>query len=109
MPFYFLSGEGLVVQRFAPGYSEDEVVLHLDGASRALKRAMMDSHATQRRTLSLFTADIERFRHAPAYDLTALPNAGRLSYAQQPWGMDGERWLQLSRKAIDDLGVHPCL
>jgi LmbE family N-acetylglucosaminyl deacetylase len=105
MPFYFLSGEGLVVQRFAPGHSEREVVLHLEGEAQTLKRAMIARHATQRRTLSLFATDAERFRSAPAYDFAALPNGGRLFYAQQPWGMDGERWLQLSREALDEFGT----
>jgi LmbE family N-acetylglucosaminyl deacetylase len=111
MPFYFLGADGLVVQRFTPGFADDEVVIHLGSEAQALKRAMIASHATQRETLSLFGAQTERFRHAPAYDFSALPNGGRLFYAQHAWGMNGERWLQLSRAVLEEfhLGAQPWL
>jgi LmbE family N-acetylglucosaminyl deacetylase len=105
MPFYFLGADGLTVQRFAPGFPDDDVVIHLDGEAQALKRAMIASHATQRETLSAFGAQTERFRRAPAYDFSASPNGGQLFYEQHSWGMDGERWLQLSRAALEELGL----
>jgi hypothetical protein len=46
-----------------------------------------------------------RFRPAPAYDFTTLPNDGRLYYERFPWGMNGARWLMCVRQACDDLSL----
>jgi N-acetylglucosamine malate deacetylase 2 len=66
---------------------------------------MMAAHTTQQRTLSQFAADLERFRPAPAYDFTLLPNGGRCLYDGRNWGMAGERWPSLARTALKRLDL----
>jgi hypothetical protein len=70
-----------------------------------LKRRMAAAHVSQRAVLSLFALDVERFRPAPVYDFTELPNGGALLYERQGWGMTGERWRGLVRTALLELGL----
>ncbi|HVL72003.1 MAG TPA: PIG-L family deacetylase [Beijerinckiaceae bacterium] len=102
MASYFAAPENCVHQRFAPG-GDQEVVVALDEPRRALKRAMLDAHATQAGCLWVFVDDEERFRPAPHYDFRALPNGGLLNYERFGWGMTGETWLSLTRAAMATL------
>jgi LmbE family N-acetylglucosaminyl deacetylase len=113
MPYYRASDnedQPTVLQRFAPG-GPREICVALSGDERHLKARMAAAHATQGRTLAPFALDAERFRPAPAYDFTELPNGGRLLYERYGWGMTGARWLRLARGAVGQLagaGVVPC-
>jgi LmbE family N-acetylglucosaminyl deacetylase len=108
MPLYHLGLSGWIVQRFVgPGATEFE--LHLSDEQRRRKQAMLDAHGTQRQVLSMVATDVERFRPAPAYDFTALPNEGRLLYDLHDWGMTGTRWRRLAAAALDELGLGPML
>jgi LmbE family N-acetylglucosaminyl deacetylase len=105
MPFYRLDAAGMVVQRFAPDSGCAETTVRLTAQEQALKRRMIAAHATQKATLAPFTVAVERFRAAPPYDFTALPNGGRLYYERFPWRMSGARWLMQVRQACDDLAL----
>jgi LmbE family N-acetylglucosaminyl deacetylase len=105
MPFYRAGcrGEALnVLQRFA-SEGPAEVCVPLFEDERRLKARMVAAHATQARTLAPFPLDAERFRPAPYYDFTALPNGGRLLYERYDWGMTGQRWVRLARAAMRQL------
>ncbi|UEM25372.1 PIG-L family deacetylase (plasmid) [Skermanella mucosa] len=86
----------------------DEMVMPLSEAQRAMKRRMLECHATQAEVLSPFAVDVERFRPAPCYDFTAPPHPGTLWYDRFDWGMGGERWRELASKALDELGISAC-
>ncbi|HET8728702.1 MAG TPA: PIG-L family deacetylase [Alphaproteobacteria bacterium] len=103
MASYHEGPEGWVYQRFLPASDRTELILRLDASQRALKRHMMDAHSTQRALLRPFTTETERFRQAPPYDFTILPNGGRLLYESQDWGMTGDLWRSLATKALSDL------
>jgi N-acetylglucosamine malate deacetylase 2 len=105
MPYYAQGASGMIVQQFLPVAGCPEVALRLTGRERTLKRRMMAAHTTQQRTLSQFAADLERFRPAPAYDFTLLPNGGRCLYDGRNWGMAGERWPSLARTALKRLDL----
>ncbi len=75
----------------------------LDASARALKRRMLDCHATQRAVLAPFTVAPERFRPAPRYEFRIPPHAGTLNYEHHEWGMSGERWRRLAQTALGDL------
>jgi LmbE family N-acetylglucosaminyl deacetylase len=105
MPLYHLGLSGWTVQRFVAADGPEELEIHLNDAQRRRKQAMLDTHATQRQVLSMVAADVERFRPAPAYDFTVLPNEGRLLYDLHGWGMTGMRWQSLAAAALHDLGV----
>lgn len=107
MPFYHGAAAGWVRQRFAPGGGPPGLRLDLSEAERALKRRMVEAHASQRETLSHFPPESERFRAAPVYDFTALPNGGDCLYERYPWGMTGARWLELCGQALGELGLAP--
>ncbi|HEX6958355.1 MAG TPA: hypothetical protein VF194_10260, partial [Ferrovibrio sp.] len=109
MPFYRLGPAGLLTQTFTePAGQVLEIELTPDEVSR--KRCMIESYETQRAVLEMFDIAVERYRVAPKYDFTALPNQGRLFYEQQDWGMDGQRWLQLARSAQQQLrSEHPVM
>jgi hypothetical protein len=57
--------------------------------------------------LANFQTSIERFRLAPDYDFTKLPNDGDLYYERFPWGLDGASWLKLAPAALAELGLSP--
>jgi LmbE family N-acetylglucosaminyl deacetylase len=105
MPLYHLGLSGWTVQRFVAAAGPVETEIHLTGEQRRLKQAMLDAHATQRQVLSMVAADVERFRPAPAYDFTVLPNEGRLLYDMYGWGMTGARWQSLAAAALEELGL----
>ena len=92
VPLYHLGVTGWTVQRFVTDSGGSEAVIPLSDEQRRLKQAMLDAHATQRQVLSRLAADVERFRPAPAYDFTVLPNEGRLLYELYGWGITGVRW-----------------
>lgn len=108
MPFYHADASGWVRQRFVPNPRLPETRIRLAEAEMALKRRMLDAHTSQRGTLAGFGTEEERFRPAPAYDFTALPNGGDLLYERYGWGMTGARWRQLARDALDELRARPC-
>ena len=105
MPLYHHGEDGWARQVFvaAPGVKEAEVALTPE--ERRLKQGMFSAHQSQADVLANFATDVERFRPAPRYDFSRLPNGGRLLYEQQQWGMTGSRWLELSQAALADLGL----
>jgi N-acetylglucosamine malate deacetylase 2 len=110
MPFYRAEGTGWVRQSFIANRAHPELAIRLNEAQRGLKRRMIDAHETQCGTLAPFSLEWERFRAAPIYDFTVLPNGGDLLYERYPWGMTGARWRDLARQAIAvlRLGYEPC-
>jgi LmbE family N-acetylglucosaminyl deacetylase len=105
MPLYHLGLSGWTVQRFVAAEGLPELAIHLDGEQRRRKQAMLDAHASQHQVLSMVATDVERFRPAPAYDFTVLPNEGRLLYDLHGWGMTGPRWQSLAAAALHELGL----
>jgi N-acetylglucosamine malate deacetylase 2 len=83
---------------------EPPIVVALDAAEQARKRAMMDAFGTQRGTLAPFGISHELFRRAPDYDFAAPPHAGTLHYERYDWGMTGPRWRALAAEARAELG-----
>jgi LmbE family N-acetylglucosaminyl deacetylase len=104
MPFYRLGPDGQVFAQFAPG-GRAEIAISLTEDEKARKARMIAAHDSQARVLAPFPKDVERFRVAPAYDFSALPNGGALFYENYGWGMDGARWLTLARAANAQLGL----
>jgi LmbE family N-acetylglucosaminyl deacetylase len=79
----------------------------LDERTRALKRRLLECHASQQALLRLVPLDAERFRPAPAYDFTRPPHAGELLYEHFGWGPNGAAWRECAREALDELGLAP--
>jgi LmbE family N-acetylglucosaminyl deacetylase len=104
MPFYHLGSAGMIVQRFAEQKS-GSIELRLTKDESARKQMMIAAHATQRAVLAAFTGDTERFRPAPPYDFTRLPNEGRLLYERHQWEVTGDRWQRLAATALRELGL----
>ena len=105
MPLYHLGVTGWTMQCFIAAARPPALEIRLDDEQRRRKQAMLDAHATQRQVLSMVAADVERFRPAPAYDFTVLPNEGRLLYELHGWGMSGMRWQSLAAAALKNLGI----
>ncbi|MBI1792174.1 MAG: PIG-L family deacetylase [Acidobacteria bacterium] len=82
---YHLRDGEYEVMRFLPGGGQEEAV-SLDAAERARKRAMFECFRSQRRVLSRFPVDEERFREAPAYDFGQPPHSGPLYYETRDLG-----------------------
>ena len=90
MPFYHAGPSGWTVQRFLAAPARPELAI----ASTTSQRRRKQAHA--RRPCqpaagpgAWSPSTSERFRPAPAYDFTALPNGGRLLYERYGWGIDG--------------------
>ena len=103
MASYYAGPEGSVHQRFAPHPAGPGVVSILSPSQRLLKQEVFAAHVSQAENLSEFNCGTERFRNAPRYDFTELPNNGILHYESFQSGMTGERWLALSLAALHRL------
>jgi LmbE family N-acetylglucosaminyl deacetylase len=103
MAFYSAGPDGPVFQDFVPSPGSESIELHLTEAAFEQKSRMLASHRTQQRILGPFTARVERFRMAPAYDFLALPNSGRLYYESLPLGFDPAVWLSAAAAAHAEL------
>lgn len=102
MPFYRLGPEGLLTQDFTELAGRIlEIALTEDEQVR--KRRMIAAYVSQDAVLGMFDITIERYRIAPDYDFTALPNQGRLYYEQQSWGVTGRHWLEAAERAQQSL------
>jgi LmbE family N-acetylglucosaminyl deacetylase len=103
-PLYRAGGTGWIRQRFEPLLAaREELVIRLGDRERALKRRMLATYRTQSATLDGFGVETERFRSAPEYDFTKLPNGGELLYERYSWGLTGPRWQTLACQALDAL------
>jgi LmbE family N-acetylglucosaminyl deacetylase len=109
MPLYHLGASGWTVQLFVAAPGPPETAIRLSNDQRRRKQAMLDAHETQRQILSIVTTDVERFRPAPAYDFTVLPNEGRLLYELYGWGMTGTLWQSLVAAALEELALDTVL
>lgn len=105
MPFYRLNPVAAVYQQFRSDGMSLQIAIPLTEGEKARKRRMIEAHVTQKTVLEAFPIDVERFRPAPPYDFTELPNEGRLLYEGHDWGMSGERWQSLARAALVELGL----
>ena len=92
-------------QVFVAEPGAEEIALRLTPDERRLKQAMFSAHASQAAVLANFATDVERFRRAPSYDFSRLPNGGELLYERQQWGMTGARWLELTHAGLAVLGL----
>jgi N-acetylglucosamine malate deacetylase 2 len=105
MPFYRLDAATPIYQQFRGDGMSLQIAIPLGEAEKQLKRRMIAAHRSQSAVLEPFSPDVERFRPAPAYDFTELPNEGRLLYELYDWGMTGERWRETARAALVELGL----
>ena len=96
-PSYHAGLGDLVRAEFLPGPAP--VVVHLNEAEEARKRAMVAAHATQADVLRDFTTNRESFRAAPGYDWHRPPHPGPLNYERWGWEMTGDRWRALALEA----------
>jgi N-acetylglucosamine malate deacetylase 2 len=105
MASYHNSAHGMAASEFLPCAECQITTLALTEAERAFKQRLFECFPTQRQTLSLFPIALERFRPAPRYRFTDPPHTGQLFYEHFPWGMTGERFRSLARRAMDALGI----
>lgn len=106
MASYHAGRDGPVFQDFAPEPETPILEIVLDEQALALKSRMLARHVTQQRTLAWFIDTAERFRLAPAYDFSRLPNGGRLQYESWGFPLSGQEWLKLASAALAELGLH---
>jgi LmbE family N-acetylglucosaminyl deacetylase len=103
-PSYHMAPDGgFRVGAFPPGTPEGTVV-PLGPTARATKRRMLAAHASQARTLSMFGAEEERFRAAPAHDFMRPAHGGGALYDRFAWGMDSARWRALAAETLRAFG-----
>jgi LmbE family N-acetylglucosaminyl deacetylase len=105
MPFYRLGAQKWLYQEFCPNRDRVQIAIPLHGGEQARKRRMVDAHETQKSVLAPFPLQLERFRLAPDYDFSKLPNDGQILYDAFNWDMNGERWRMLANAALGDLGL----
>ncbi|WP_274425717.1 PIG-L deacetylase family protein [Chelativorans sp. YIM 93263] len=105
-PLYHAENGCMVVQQFAPGSERESArTVSLDGAIAEAKQRLMTAYLTQRRMLSAFGQQVERFQPAAQYDFGELPNRGGLFYRNFDWGLRPEEWPQLVSNACRDLDL----
>lgn len=94
----------LIPSTFLPADSP-EVCVRLKEDERLLKSRMVGSFATQKKALSAFPVEVEKFRAAPDYDFSRAPHRGRLFYEHFDWGISGAKWRMLAREAAKALDI----
>lgn len=102
---YHSSADGVVVSDFIWKGGSQVVTAYLSRAQREIKRRMFEAYRSQKQVLTMFSAEVERFRPAPHYDFTQAPHSGKLYYENFDWGIDGESWRSLAAQALDRLGL----
>jgi N-acetylglucosamine malate deacetylase 2 len=85
-----------------------EVTIQLDGEAMGVKMEMLAEHGTQWWMLQNFRSAEERFRPAPRYDFSRLPNGGELLYEKHGW-LTGEEWLRQVDQTCRMLDLPKCL
>jgi N-acetylglucosamine malate deacetylase 2 len=96
-------GDETVVQEFLPP-ADQVVTLELSREERDLKERMMDCFVSQRDLLTMFRPpEREVFRPAPRIDIGKPPHEGRLQYEVWDFPVDGARWRDLARDAVEEL------
>lgn len=105
VPLYHQGDSGIVRQRFAGPSDTPETVVALLPSQCQLKMRMAAAHATQRDVIADFSLACERFRPAPAYDFTRLPNAGAVFHERCEWGIHSAMWSRLVQAARRELGL----
>lgn len=91
------------IQEFLPPVDRAEV-LELSEEEKALKQRMLDIFDSQKDLLALFRPPArEVFRPAPRIDIGKPPHEGRLQYEIWGFPIDGARWRDLARDAVEEL------
>ena len=86
---------------FIPGLPSTD--FQLDAQTRARKNRMFACFHSQRRVLTLFTTEWERYRYAPKYDFTQPPHKGTLGYETFGWGITSAMWIESAGEASRSL------
>lgn len=105
MTSYHLGPSGISTGTFLPDDHRIAFDTALDDDLRALKRRMLECHASQRKVLCHFGCEREPIRIAPRYDFGTPPHAGRLFYEHFDWWMSGAAWRARAREAMRALGL----
>lgn len=96
-------GDETVVQEFLPPLDKVET-LELSPEERDLKERMLDCFGSQRDLLTMFRPpEREVFRPASRFDIGKPPHEGRLQYEIWDFPIDGARWRDLARDAVEEL------
>lgn len=99
-PFYYAGPAGMVTGCFLPGVSPMEVTIYaLSPEEQEDKRALLACFHSQRRVLSNFAIEDERFRLQPRYDFTRPPHPPPVFYDQLGWRIDSQRFCELAMQA----------
>lgn len=85
-----------------------EIAIRLDAEVMNLKMEMLAAHRTQWWMLQNFRSREERFRPAPRYNFSRLPNGGELLYERHGW-LTGEEWLRQVDQTCRALDLPTCL
>jgi len=104
---YHAENGGMKTYEFLPDASHRVYVCRLSSEEREQKIAMLRKFTTQARTLQPFALpEFERFRVAPQYDFTRLPQEEKLFYENFQWGIDGATWRKLAAQTLREIS-HP--
>ena len=106
---YHVRGGRMSTGDFIPSDSARISEFRLSPEQTARKQRMLNAHATQRETLAAFSSVVERFRPAPTYDFSRLPNGGQLYYQRFQWGLTGAQWQCLVSAALRQMKMEAIL
>lgn len=99
MTSYFCRNGKRVVSEFAQG-DAGAVSLLLDEAERERKAELYSYFISQKDLLSTFPIEVEKFRLAPRYDFTKIPDIAEILYDRYELGTTSSQWQELSSAAI---------
>lgn len=82
------------------------MALELSPEESSLKRKLYNCFESQRDLLNTFPVEYERFRVAPQYDFSKLPDVPEILYEQYELNTSAQEWIRLTRNALEDLDSH---
>jgi LmbE family N-acetylglucosaminyl deacetylase len=103
MTSYHGAQAAMITGEFVPNTSDEIIAFHLSAEEREFKQRLFACYKTQQPVLQYFTLAHERFRTAPSYDFTEPPPGNGVYYQRFDWGMTGERWRELAKKALQEV------
>jgi LmbE family N-acetylglucosaminyl deacetylase/uncharacterized coiled-coil protein SlyX len=104
---YHGAGVSIAVHEFLPGGPPD-CVLVLKGRPQDIKKRMLARYVSQRQYDAYFGTELERYRHAPAYDFGVSPMPAKpLLYERMNGSYSGERWREGARVLAQKLHGTP--
>ena len=107
LPLYHRRADGQMEKQCFLVPEGDEVLFDATCPEVERKRRMLEEYVSQKETIDLFNAAIERFRPQAVYDFSRPPHPGVLNYEAWGWPVTGMQLVQAFQCCMKDQPSEP--